>query len=265
MNFEQIGNSICKIVNETTKKKIVDIYMSPLELAKTIKQPATSIEVPDGELMQHMPYQCKSRGNTRQILYISGASGSGKSYYTSMYLKEYIKLFPKNLIYIFSSVDKDVALDGISKRIKRVKLNEKLVNTPLTIEDFKDCLVIYDDTEMLSNPMLIHKLNAIKALIMTTGRHTNTFYIETSHVTGGIKNKLILIESHSVTLFLISMGYKQIKYFLETSFGFSMDQIRMIQAIPSRWVTLFRTQPITIMHEHGIFEMNQRRISSDTT
>jgi hypothetical protein len=264
MNFEQIGNPICKIINETTKKKIVNIYMAPLELAKTIEHPASTIEVPDGELMQHLPYQNKTAGNTRQIVYISGASGSGKSFYTSLYLKEYLKLFPKNLIYIFSSVEKDEALDGISKRIKRMKLDEKLVNTPLTIEDFKDCLVIYDDTEMLSNPMLIQKLNAIKALIMTTGRHTNTFYIETSHVTGGSKNRLILIEAHSVTLFLISMGYKQIKYFLETSFGFSMDQIRMIQNIKSRWVTLFRTQPITIMHEHGIFEMNQR-MSSDTT
>ncbi|CAM9745029.1 unnamed protein product [Ectocarpus fasciculatus] len=255
MNFENIGNCVAKICNRDTKRKITNVCVAPLESVNKIANHFTKITLPDNEIMQHMPYQVKDKGIHRQILYISGASGSGKSYYTSMYLKEYIKMFPKNFVYIFSSIEKDKNLDDISKRIKRIKLNEKFYNTPLKIDDFKDCLVIYDDTEMITNPMLQEKLNNIKALIMTTGRHTNTFYIETSHVTGGIRNKLILIESHSVTLFLISMGYKTIKYFLETSFGFSTDQIRMIMNIDSRWITLFRTQPITIMYESGMFEM----------
>ena len=166
-------------------------------------------------------------------------------------------MFPKNKIYIFSSLTEDKQLDEINKtRIKRIKLNEKFCSTPLTINDFKDCLILYDDTETITNPMLVEKLNNLKALIMTTGRHTGTFYVETSHLANGWKNRLILAEAYSITLFLISMGAGSLFRFLDSAFVFSRDQIRRISAIKSRWVTIVRAQPIAVMHEHGMFHIH---------
>jgi chromosomal replication initiation ATPase DnaA len=144
----------------------------------------------------------KDKGNTRQILYVSGASGSGKSYYASSYIKEYVKMFPKNDVFVVSSVDKDKQLDSI-KNVKRIKLDEKFCDTGFSIDDFKDSMVVYDDTETIANKMVQEKITNIMNLILTTGRHTNTFAINTSHATnGGHRTKLILLESHSVTLFL---------------------------------------------------------------
>ena len=183
MNFEGIGNNICKITRRNRPKggpKLPDIpiHVAPLELQRGLEHKIDEILVsdPETEVMQHMPYKNESAGNNRQILYVSGASGSGKSYYTAAYLCEFHKLYPKHKIYVISSVQKDKALDSIPG-LKRIRLDEKFLGTPFTIEDFRDSMVVYDDTEMISNKAIQAKITAIKDLILTTGRHTCTFMV----------------------------------------------------------------------------------------
>ena len=260
MNFEDKGLNICKITTKKPNKKFEDININIAnkEDKKSIICVQEILIEEDDEIMQHLPYQDKENGNTRQILYVSGASGSGKSYYVSDYMKEYNKKFPKNKIYVISSLTKDKKIDEV-KNTHRIKLDEKFYETPMTIEDFKDCLMVYDDTEMISNPLIQEKITNIKNLILTTGRHTNTFFVSTSHNTNaGISTKLILLESHCITLFLNTMGYKSLKYLLETSFGFDKKQIDKIKSLDSRWITIFRTIPITIMYEKGIFSIDNK-------
>lgn len=264
MNFEKIGLNICKITTKTPNKTFVDIpiYMSDKADKNKIKYCVDEIMLTDeNETMQHLPYSSKDSGNMRQVLYVSGASGSGKSYYTSSYMKEYHKMFPKNTIYIFSSLKKDKKLDEV-KNTKRFILDETFYNTPFSIDMFKDSLVVYDDTEMIANPLIQEKITNIKNLILTTGRHTGTYIIITSHDTNaGNKTKLVLLESHCITLFLNTMGNRSLKYTLESSFGFNKGQIDKITSVDSRWVTIFRTAPITVMHENGIFIMNKKNIT----
>lgn len=263
MNFEKEGLNIAKIKHIDGLKSFEEVPIWITDNKKVIKTISTfeSIKIPDDnqdtEVMQQMPYMDKQNGNTRQILYVSGASGSGKSYYTSNYIKEYTKLFPKNKIILFSSVNKDEKLDKFKKLI-RVKLNEEFYNTQLTIEDFRDCLVVYDDTEKISNIMIAEKLNNILNLLLTTGRHTNTSIIVTSHNTNnGHKTKLILLEAHSITLFLKSIGGRALKYVLETTFGLDKNQIDKIKQLPSRWVTIIKTYPMTVLYESGIYTLNK--------
>lgn len=257
MNFEKIGLNTCKIVNKNIKKDI-NVYIADKHISKDVKCIVPEIVLHDDEeIMQHLPYSNSGGGNTRQILYISGASGSGKSYYTAAYMKEYNKKYPKNPILIISSLDKDEQLDNV-KNTSRLKLNEEFYDTPFKITDFKDCLVVYDDTEMIANEMIQEKITNIMNLILTTGRHTGTYLIVTSHNTNaGRRTKLILLESHCITLFLETMGNQALKYLLETSFGFCKEQIKKITKLNSRWVTIFRTNPISILHEKGIFTLNK--------
>lgn len=264
MNLEKIGFALCKITNKNNEKndnkiKDVFIYFADHDDIDKIKYPINKIDITDkNEIIQHLPYQVKDKGNTRQILYVTGSSGSGKSYYASNYIKEYIKMFPKNTVYIVSSLDKDEQIDKI-KNVKRIKLDEKFNDHQFTIEDFRDSLMVYDDTEMIANKLIQEKISNIMNLILTTGRHTNSFVIKTSHVTNaGYKTKLILLESHSVTLFLITMGDKSLKYFLETSFGLGKKQIEKIKELDSRWVTICRTIPVSVIYEKGIFILNKK-------
>lgn len=260
MNFENIGLPICKIKSENKKKQPIKICVADRQDKHLVKTPVYNIEIAenDNEILQHTPYQDMKRGNTRQILYISGSSGSGKSYYTASYLREYTKMFPKNPIYIFSSLTEDKTIDECKNTVRIKFDDESFFNSDYKIENFKNSLVLYDDTEMIADKFISTKLKNLQDLILTTGRHQSVFCIITSHVCHAReRTKLILIESSSITLFLDTMGARNLEYALKSGFGFNKKQIDDIRKYNSRWVTVLRTAPITIMHEKGISVLTQ--------
>lgn len=258
MNFEKVGHNFAKIKSKSNNKKQDDIqiYLSSPEQEDEVEQIVPKIEIPTDEkdlIIQHLPFKDKIKGNSRQILYISGQSGSGKSYYTKSYVEEYIKLYPNNLIFLFSVLEEDETLDAI-KKIKRVKLNDDFYNTMFSIDDFKNCLIIYDDCEAIKDKLMKEKLTNIQNLILTTGRHTGTSFILTTHLTlNNQSTKMILTETNSITLFLKTIGGRTLKTVLENYFGLSTKQINAIQSLKTRWITIFRSYPLLIMHEKGIY------------
>lgn len=257
MNFEKKGVNFLKITNKDDKNEDVKIYLST-DIDVDISNPVDSIIIPNEnrkvESFQHLPYKSKD-GNNRQILYISGQSGSGKSYYAKQYILEYIKLYPKNNIYLFSNLEQDNTLDAV-KQIKRVQLNEAFINHPFTIEDFKDALIIMDDCECMADKSLVKKINDILMLILTTGRHTNTYCIITTHITtNGPSTKIILTEANSITLFIKTIGERTLKYVLENYFGLSKKQIEKIKGLNSRWITVLRTYPIIVLSQYECYSL----------
>jgi hypothetical protein len=258
MNAENIGIIIAKLDNKEDDT-FVSIPISIEPDKDLVKHYFEEILIPAGQKntkMQHLPYKTTDK-TFRQILYVTGQSGSGKSYYSLMYINEYQKLFPKNPVYLFSSLSSDDTIDKV-KKLNRVKLDEKFFNTPFTIQSFKDCLVIFDDTETIKNPLLREKIKNIMDLILETGRHTNTFVIVTSHVaTNRERTKLILTEAHSVTIFLKTIGERTLNYLLKDYFGLSKEQVQRIECLDSRWVTICKTYPMTVLYEKGFYVLRK--------
>jgi len=86
----------------------------------------------------------------RQIAYITGPSGSGKSYFTRQFIEDYHKAYPKRSVFVFSSLSDDTTLDKL-KYLKRIKIKEdKFLNTPLSAEDFQESLTIFDDCDCIT-------------------------------------------------------------------------------------------------------------------
>ena len=85
----------------------------------------------------------------RSVLYITGMSGSGKSFFTADWIKRYKQVYPKNNVYLLSSLDQDDSIDKI-KDLYRIKLNE-FVEDKWTIDDLKDSCIIFDDTDCVSD------------------------------------------------------------------------------------------------------------------
>ena len=257
MNLEKIGISPCIITHKNNKRfKDIKIFISGRELRREVDDVIEGFEVgTNDEVMEHMPYQDLKNNNTRQILYISGASGSGKSYYTSLYLKRYNKMFPKNPIYVFSVLTEDDVIDRCKNIVRIDFKDESFYKADFTdITKFKDSLVLYDDTEMISDPFIHQKIKQLQDLVLTTGRHESVFCIVTSHnCCAGPRTKLILAESNSITLFADNMGRSTMDYALKSGFGFTTKQIDQISKLDSRWFTILRTVPICVMHEKGIF------------
>ena len=204
------------------------------------------------ESIQQLP----DKETERSILYITGPSGSGKSYYTRNYILEYKKLFPKNNIYVFSSLDSDETLDKIPK-IKRIKFTDKFMMYDFRITDFKDSLTIFDDIDSETNKLKKIKIFGILSMILNTGRHVRCSVVYTSHLScAGNETKLILSECHSVTIFVKNMGNRSLKYLLDSYFGLDKHQIDYVKKIDSRWVTLVKTYPSILISEKEAIVLN---------
>jgi len=251
MNLEDVGVPVALITFEGDKKKNktlsieqdksnVEDYLKELKLTKP------------KEKIQHIP----NKKTERQILYITGASGSGKSFYTKLYCDQYKKMFPKNDIYLVSSIHEDSSIDKV-KGLKRIKLSNEILTTDLQAADFKDSMVIFDDTDCITNKVMRLKVNGILNMLLETGRHTNTSVIYTSHLaTNGLDTKRILNEAHSVTIFPHSLGGRSLKYLLENYFGLDRHQIKKIKTMPSRWVTLIKSFPMVVLSEKEAYVLN---------
>lgn len=253
MNFEDKGRIIASIINKRDASKNRDIYNENDK--SSVKNYLNEIKLTDpDEVVQLIP----NKKTERNVLYITGASGSGKSYYTREYIKQYKNAYPKNPIYIFSSLNDDTTLDKLTY-IKRVKLDEKFLNTSFTIDDFKNALIIFDDTDVISNRLMKKKLQEISDMILQTGRHTKTSFIYTSHLANrGFETRQILNEAHSLTIFPNTMGKRTSSYLLENLFGFDKNDIKKIRKIgeKSRWCSILKTFPIIVAYDKGAYVVN---------
>jgi len=245
MNFENQGQPIA-IVKTTRAKK------PPLLSVDDKKSAHTNFN--EFHLNEEDQFQAIPDPNTeRTILYISGKSGSGKSYYCKEYVKEYQKLYPKNSIYLFSSLNEDPTIDEI-KNLKRIKLTPDLLEEDLKAEDFKNSLVIADDVDCLTDKKMLKCVNKILDSILQTGRHTKTSLLITSHVAcNASATKMILNEAHQITMFPSTMGNRNLKYLLDSYLGLDKEQIKKVKSLKTRWVTITRSYPQVVYSQHDAF------------
>ena len=105
LNIEE-GEPICTI-KDCKDKRLANktIY---LDSNGTALHAFNHFELPSGHF-QLIP----NTKRERDILYIVGSSGSGKSWFTAQYCKEYMRKFPKNDIYMVSNVSDDPSLKGV--------------------------------------------------------------------------------------------------------------------------------------------------------
>jgi hypothetical protein len=118
-------------------------------------------------------------------------------------------------------------------------------------------MVLYDDTDNISNENIKRQLQAIENKILDTGRKSKTFFIRTSHIpASGLTTRHILLETHAVTLYPSTLGGQSLKYLLQDKFGLDKQQIEKIKNIgdKSRWVTLYTSvNPRVILSEHAVY------------
>lgn len=239
LNFEEEGKLICKIGKKS------------LFINDKIVEDGFNTFIPKGDLLIQQVPDPKTE---RSILYITAPSGSGKSYYSKEYIYEYHKLYPKRPIFVFSSLDDDITLDKI-KYLKRINIKKsEFLSMELTAEDFKDSLVIFDDTDCITQKAIKLKVQSILGSILETGRHFNVSVIYTSHIaTAGNDTKKILNECHSITIFPKNMGNKSSKYLFDQYLGLSKEEIKKVKSMTGRWVTISKTYPMCIFSEKEAF------------
>lgn len=181
------------------------------------------------------------KGVERDILYTSGQGGSGKSYHTAQYIKEYHKMYPKNGIYLFSLVQDDPSIN--KKYIKRIDLN-KLLETGLMLEDLKNTLICYDDIDCVRDRNLRDKLVRLANSIMEMGRHHQITFCYLSHLScKGHQTRTILNEASHITIFPKFCNFNNLKYLMYNYVGLTKEQLQDILKLNGRSITYIKVFP----------------------
>lgn len=195
---------------------------------------------------------------TREVIYIAGPSGVGKSTQSRSLIEVYHELFPDSPIFLFSKLTDDPAFDDLQKNgiISRVVLNEQIIENPIEVLDEIDpkegALFVFDDTDTITNKDIMQQISNLKRDIMEVGRHSNIYSIQTSHLINGTnKNdtRYILNELSKMIIFPGSGGYKQQRYVLENYWGLNKKQIEKILSTKSRWLCISKNYPQYVLTE----------------
>lgn len=245
LNFDKVGRNLARIEGGKYNNKTVSINM---EDDDDVKKSFTKLKLPDGGKFQQIPDSTKER----EICYITGPSGSGKSTYCANYIKEYKKLYKKNNIYVFSALKDDESLDVINP--KRIKIDERLVTEPLTVGDFYNSLVVFDDIDVISQKewrkAVYHLLNEI----LETGRHHKVSCLITNHLpTARDDTKRVLNECHSITYFPHSGNKSTMKRLLLEIVGIDKEDMIKIKKLKTRWATIYKNYPQIAMTEKDMW------------
>lgn len=188
----------------------------------------------------------------RKVYYIAGMSGSGKSTFTSKIIAQYIKMYPKNNVFLFSNKPEDPVLDKF-KKLVRIELNDELLEDPITLDELKNSLVIFDDVEYTPNKEIGVELDRIRDMILQQGRSYKVSFCYISHqLTNYKQSRVILNECHSCVLFPKMTTTHSLKYLLDKYFGFTTKDISKLKNLPSRWVCVNKIPPCVI-HSNGIY------------
>jgi hypothetical protein len=234
-----------QLISETAlAKKLYDRIVS--DNVKT-----TKIDLPDDGQFQLVPSPDPEK---REVFYIAGASGSGKSYIARGIAECYKKLFPDRECYLISKLGEDSTLDALPF-LKRINIQTFIDDYP-ELDEFKDCLVIFDDYDTLTG-------NAEKVVskliddLATMGRHTNTTMLCLSHyLTNYKKTRLLLNEATHIIVYPMATSFHALGYLLKTHIGMTKDDVRDLKKM-GRWVCVYKHYPQWLLSTQHARVLNQ--------
>lgn len=219
------------------------LHNSFLYLNKSDTTGETKITLPLDCYFELIPTQEK-RG--RQIWYICGPSGVGKSYLAVQISKNYNKLFPDRKIFLVSKLDEDDTIDKIPNLIK---LDHKdFVENPPDINKLKNSLIIFDDIDSIIG----EEGKAIQTFvddISTMGRsHSENqggiSMIYISHaITSYKRTRILLLESHFKILFPLATNNHSLYYILSKYVGLTKKEIAKLKKIGGRFCCIHSQFP----------------------
>ena len=215
---------------------VQDLYSQMLQTSES----STEVDLPPNSTFTLLPTNEKK---ARDVFYICGPSGSGKSYVARAIAEEYHKLHPDRSIYLVSKLTEDSTLDKL-KYIIRID-PQKLVEKPITdLKPLEESLIIFDDIENFDRETDKVIQNLVNQ-VASTGRHNVT------------STRLVLMEATGYVLYPQSTGSHALNYMLNTYVGMDSKESQALRKAGSRWVYIRKHYPSVLVTEHSAKIMNQ--------
>jgi hypothetical protein len=215
---------------------------------KKAEEAHTTIELPPDSQFHLLP---SSKEDVREVWYIAGPSGSGKSYIAKGLCERYRKQFPDREVFLVSKLKEDDTLDSTKGGpLVRIDLDKLVANPPENLDEMENCMVVFDDYDTFTAPYVKVVLKLIDD-IATMGRHSNTTMLCLSHyLSNYAKTRLLLCEATHFVLYPSATGNHALSYLLQTYLGFDKEETAQLRRIRSRWICIHKNFPQWVVSEH---------------
>jgi L-rhamnose isomerase len=183
---------------------------------------------------------------------VSGISGSGKSTWSSHYIKNYLKQNKKNPFYLLSNVGEDEVLD----KLNPVRLEPyDIATSGMSIQEVENSIMLVDDCDTIENAPVRKAVRSFVNNMLEVSRHYKTNLVITSHhIQNYQQTRTQLNESNIIVLFMKSNS-RAIKNYLKSYENFTDDQINRFLNLNSRYGMIFKGfgYPPFILYEKGAY------------
>jgi hypothetical protein len=202
------------------------------------------IIVQDGTLQKVPSYE------ERECIFVTGASGAGKSTWTGQYAREYKRKYPNNNLVLFCPKLDDPALNELNPiRINLCEQNFIDPETKLNIDELENTLCIFDDIEGIADKQIKDAVQSLRDQILVIGRSKHISCVTISHLITDHKNtRYSIMESQFVVFFPAGGTNMQITRFLKSYCGLDRNAIhRILRETPSRYIILHKMYPFYVI------------------
>jgi len=253
LNFNKIGRPVADILNKDAETEPMRLYVNDKDIKSTNKKFFSELQLSKDEYFQPIA----DPKADRVVIYITGAQGSGKSYWTGQFLKHWKKEKGNNRkdIYLFSLKDKDEVLDKLN--IKRLKLDEKL--SGLDWKDFENSFVIFDDIDSISDKKVKEIVYKIVDNIINVGRSYKINTILTNHAPTDGRFTRTALNSADMIVFFPNSGSKYgLNYLLKSYVGLDKQDMANIKKLKSRAVCIYKNYPQMVCSERDFYILAEK-------
>lgn len=211
----------------------------------------TQAELPMGCMYNLLPSTDKDK---RDIYYIAGASGSGKSWIAKQLAENYSKMYPERPIYVVSKLTEDNTLDSMDlgkdkkgdKEAIRLDYTQ-FVDNPPDINSLSNSLVIFDDYDTIEGKEGKAVQTLIEDIAIMGRKHHEdqgniTMLCLTHYLTNYKKTRLLLNEANFFVVYPQATSTHALTYLLKTHLGLEKDDIKELKKL-GRWVCLHKSYP----------------------
>ena len=184
---------------------------------------------------------------------VSGISGSGKSTWSSKYIKNYLKQNKKNPFYILSNVDEDEVIDKLNP--VRLNIND-IAYDGIEIDDIENSIMLIDDIDTIEKTNVRKAIRAFVDNMLEVSRHYKTTLVITTHHLQNYRQTKTQLNESNIIVFFMKSNSRAIKNYLKNYESFSDEQISRLLNLQSRWAMLykgFENCPTYILYEKGAY------------
>ncbi len=246
LTMDEVGKTIARVASGKLKGSIVSVV--PID-EKVRKEEHLSLKPKEG-VFDPIPSVILSNTKdikpSREILYICGPSGVGKSTFCANYIRNFNKLFPKKKVYVLSRMDSDDTFAGLN--ITRIECDESLVTMPIDIhsECETGCMFMFDDCDTITDESVRNAVTHLMFDILETGRHKEIYCLITSHVMikgSRNENARIFNEMHRLVLFPGGCNRVHAIRVLTEHLGIGGPVAKKILGLKTRWICIGKNYP----------------------